>query len=192
MRDNLKLSRAISFASKAHQNQVRKGSKTPYIVHPFETAMILQEADCGTELVIAGLLHDTVEDADVLIDTIKDEFGDKVADLVASCSEDKGLSWEERKRHTIEYIKNMADFDEMLLMCADKLANLRSISIDYDKYKDKLWSRFNRGKNEQKWYYRNLIFALEPLQEYAMYEELKKLYMEIFGREEMEFADFKI
>ncbi|SCP95239.1 HD domain-containing protein [Anaerobium acetethylicum] len=181
MKDNLDLSRAISFASNAHFRQFRKGTDTPYIVHPFETAMILQKADCGTELVIAGLLHDTVEDTDVGLEIIKDEFGDKVAGLVAACSENKELSWEERKQHTIEFIKDRADYDEMLLMCADKLANLRSISIDYRKHAENLWSRFNRGKKEQKWYYGSLVRVLEPLHEHDMYRELEALYAEVFG-----------
>ena len=58
----LKLHEAVVFATKAHHGQVRKGSDVPYMIHPFETAQILTEAGCSDEVVIAGLLHDTLED----------------------------------------------------------------------------------------------------------------------------------
>jgi len=93
--------KAIQFATLAHKNQFRKGTNIPYIVHPFEVAQILTDAKCNEEVIIAGLLHDTVEDTDVAIGQIEQEFGHYVAELVSSCSEDKSQSWEERKQHTI-------------------------------------------------------------------------------------------
>lgn len=56
---------AIEFAAKAHQNQKRKGTDIPYISHPFGVAMILHNAKCKEDIIIAGLLHDTLEDTGV-------------------------------------------------------------------------------------------------------------------------------
>ena len=92
-------------------------------------------------VVVAGLLHDVVEDEDVTQSNIRDEFGDKVAALVDVASEPEELinavggkskTWPERKAHTIDFIKN-AGRDMKLLSCADKLANLRGIISDYDR-----------------------------------------------------------
>ena len=92
-------------------------------------------------VVIAGLLHDVVEDEDVTLSDIRDEFGDKMATLLDVTSEPEELihadggkskTWPERKAHTIEFIKN-AGRDMKLLSCADKLANLRDIIRDYDR-----------------------------------------------------------
>ena len=99
----MSITKAIEFSAKAHEGHFRKGSKIPYITHPLEVAKILGEAVNPKEneaLICAGLLHDTVEDTDTSLETIRREFGEKVADLVASDSENKGLSWEKRKQNT--------------------------------------------------------------------------------------------
>lgn len=173
--------RALCFAAKAHGFAVRKGTSTPYIVHPFETAMILQESGCSKELVIAGLFHDILEDTRISKEIIENEFGRHITELVSSCTENKSLSWEERKQNTIDFLKTKADEEIMLLHCADKLSNLRSMMNDYLLCKEALWDRFNRGKEKQAWYYGEAIAALEPVRRYQMYGELKKIYSEIFS-----------
>jgi len=106
-------------------------STIPYIVHPLDVASTLMKNYAPEHVVIAGLLHDVVEDEDYTLSDIRDEFGDEVATLVDGASEpeelinaDGGKSniWPERKAHTIDFIKN-ADRDMKLLSCADKLAN---------------------------------------------------------------------
>ena len=178
--ENNFLHRAILFATKAHDGQTRKGTDMPYISHPFEVAQILTAAGCNNFLIVAGLLHDVLEDTDETSEIIEKIFGPQVLSLVQSNSEDKSLNWEERKQHTITYMTEKASFEELLLACADKLSNLRSIKADYNKYGDALWSRFNRGKEKQSWYYSKLIDAFAPLHEYDMYWEISNLYTDIF------------
>jgi len=150
---------AIEFAAKAHSGQFRKGTKIPYIVHPLGVAKILIEHDCPEEIVVAGILHDTVEDSTVTIDDIRQSFGEKVAWLVQAASEpDKPDTWENRKRHTIEFLKT-APVDVLLVSLADKLDNIRAIRQDYEKLGDALWPRFHRPKDSQMWYYRALVDA---------------------------------
>ena len=180
--EKLIMHRALAFAAQAHHGQMRKGTDVPYIMHPFETAQILTKAGCSDEVIIAGLLHDTLEDTDTGTNEISAAFGLKVLGLVLSASEDKNKSWEERKQHTIDYLKSQAGQDEMLLACADKLANLRSIRTEMSKDADgSIWQRFKRGKDKQKWYYKELIEALSPLKGYDMYDELIWFYDEVFG-----------
>jgi (p)ppGpp synthase/HD superfamily hydrolase len=144
---------AIEYAARAHREHYRKGTNIPFIIHPISVAKILIEYDCSDEVVIAGILHDTVEDTAVTLEAIRRSFGEKVASLVKAASEpDKSDTWENRKRHTIEYLKT-APMDALLLSCADKLDNIRSIKEDYERFGESVWKRFRRAKDSQEWYY---------------------------------------
>ena len=144
---------AIEYAARAHRDHFRKGTRIPYIVHLISVAKILIEYDCTEEVVVAGLLHDTVEDTSITLEDIRRSFGEKVARLVEAASEpDKSDTWENRKRHTIEYLKT-APMDALLLSCADKLDNIRSIKEDYERFGESVWKRFRRAKDSQHWYY---------------------------------------
>lgn len=177
------IQKAIEFSANVHKGHFRKGSKVPYITHPFEVAKILGEAVAPNEneaLICAALLHDTVEDTETSLDTIRMEFGDEVADLVASDTENKTLPWEKRKQNTIDFLKTDATLEMQMLACADKLANLRSIKEDYEKIGEEVWEIFVRGKEKQAWYYKGIAEALEPLAGMAMYEEFLALITQIF------------
>ena len=144
---------AIEFAARAHREHYRKGTKIPYVIHPISVAKILIEYDCSLELIVAGLLHDTVEDTSIILTDIRKAFGEKVAELVESTSEpNKSDTWENRKRHTIGQLKT-APMDVLILSCADKLDNIRSIKEDYERFGESVWKRFRRAKDSQRWYY---------------------------------------
>src|SRR3989304_6852558 len=93
---------AIVFAAKAHACQFRKGTTVPYIIHPVGVARILIEYGCPEDIVIAGLLHDTIEDTAVTLEDIQKEFGDDIAGIVRGATEpNKKDAWEDRKKHTL-------------------------------------------------------------------------------------------
>jgi (p)ppGpp synthase/HD superfamily hydrolase len=176
---------ALEVAAKAHYDQKRKGTDTPYITHPVAVAMILLRAGCPDDLIIAGLLHDTVEDANIPPDYIRDNFGEKVASIVAGCSEPgKSLSWEERKNHTLEYLKT-ASMDVRIVTCADKLSNIRSIASDYRMEGEAIWDRFKRGREKQAWYYKGIVESLchgiEPEDQPAIFKMLKDAVTDLFA-----------
>ena len=151
---------AIEIAVNAHRNQIRKGTDIPYITHPFAVAILLASAGCSDEVIIAGILHDTVEDTSITLKVIQETFGDKIASIVKGCSEpDRSLPWEDRKEHTVEFLKT-APFEVKLVSCADKLHNIRTIAVEYAKIGDQVWERFKRGREKQEWYYRNLVNSL--------------------------------
>lgn len=171
-----RLDEAICFATEQHAGQTRKGTNLPYILHPLEVLQILYSMRADVELLIAGVLHDTIEDTDTTLEEIRERFGRDVAELVASNSEDKSKTWDERKQHTLEMLPS-ADHRVKQLILADKLSNLRSIAYDYRMIGDKLWERFNAPASKQAWYYGGIDDALNSLQ----YTDCKDVYWEYVG-----------
>ena len=150
---------AIELAARAHRGQVRKGTGVPYLVHPLGVARLLIEHGLPEEVVIAGVLHDTVEDTAVTLGELEARFGAGVAGLVAALSEpDKAAPWEVRKQHTLDGLR-VAPLEVVLASCADKLDNLRSLQEDLSRMGEALWGVFKRGRDQQAWYYRGLAEA---------------------------------
>lgn len=148
-------SKAMNFAITAHEGQFRKGDKTPMVTHPIRVAETLKQYGFSEEAVIAGYLHDTVEDTDVTLDDIERKFGAEVRRIVAGNTEDKTKTWQERKQHTINWIRE-APLDVRALIVADKLDNLISL-IEYHRGSGEvMWDSFNAGRSEQEWYFRSV------------------------------------
>jgi (p)ppGpp synthase/HD superfamily hydrolase len=170
-----RLNKAISFACERHKDQIRKGTNVPYVFHLMEVSTILQGMNGDTDLIIAGLLHDTVEDTNTTFEELEKEFGSKVAEYVRSDTEDKSKTWEERKEHTVLSVESM-DCDCKKLLLADKLSNLRSSYNDLKYSEDKnIWGKFKRGKEQQKKYYTDICNALRELRRN---DETREYYIE--------------
>ncbi|MBW6517316.1 MAG: HD domain-containing protein [ANME-2 cluster archaeon] len=89
--DNNPIVEAFNFAYNAHKNTCQKSSTIPYIVHPLDVASTLMKNNAPEHVVIAGLLHDVVEDEDYTLSDIRDAFGEAVATLVDGASEPEEL-----------------------------------------------------------------------------------------------------
>lgn len=175
------INKAIIFATNAHSKQFRKGSNTPYILHPLEAGIIVSQITCDEDLICAAILHDVVEDTSITIEMVKNGFNKRIADIVLSESEDKSRSWKERKAHTLESLKEEKSDDIGIVALGDKLSNMRAIQRDLQKIGDELWKVFNvTDKNEHKWYYSGLVDSLSYLCEYNEYQEFKSLVYEVF------------
>lgn len=119
--------KAADFAARAHRKQRRKDEEaTPYVNHVIEVAYLLAQAGCEPEVVAAGLLHDTIEDTGVTYEELAGEFGSRIADLVASVTDDKSLPKLVRKEKQVEHAR-AASADVGAIKTADKTSNLRSI-----------------------------------------------------------------
>lgn len=181
--NNGALEEAIQFAMNAHKGAKRKGSDKPYILHPIETLQILSSMNADINLMIAGVLHDTLEDTDTTLLDIYDKFGVDVAALVNAHTEDKRKIWYMRKLITVDALPDESIRAKMLAM-ADKVANLRSMLIDHKMIGDELWDRFNAPKEFQAWYYSKLTDGLSELQTYQetadVYWEMTALYKDLF------------
>ena len=188
------LDRAIVFAVRAHAGTERKGKGFPYIIHPMEAVEIVATMTCDQELLAAAVLHDTVEDTDVTVEQIRAEFGERVAALVASESdnvvegmnEDKVVhsssNWKERKRVAIERLAH-ASHEAKIVALGDKLSNMRAIARDYEQQGDAVWNVFRiHDRKEHEWHYRGLVESLRELQDTFAYKEFEELVNQVFGQ----------
>lgn len=153
--------RAKAFAINAHMGQVRKSEPDkPMIIHPIEVGELLEQYGCDDNSVAAGFLHDVVEDTKYTNEDIEREFGSDIKNLVMCASEpDKSLSWEERKNHTINTTKDLP-LRKKLVVCADKINNLESMYLKFARNGVRDFSTFNRGEEQQRWYYTNIYQSL--------------------------------
>ena len=187
-----KLDEAIKFAVEAHSGQLRKIKNTPYILHPLEAASIASSLTKDEDIICAAVLHDVVEDTDRTIDEIRELFGDRVAELVDSETENKRrylppeATWKVRKEETLNHLRETKDIGVKTLWMADKLSNARSFFDAYTKIGDALWQEFNqKDKNEQAWYYREIEKILWPdFKDTLAFMEYSQLIIALFGKEE--------
>lgn len=174
---------AKSFAKKAHENQTRKISKTAYVHHPIRVAKRLEDAGCSNDLICAAYLHDVVEDTPYEIKDIEEKFGRRIAYLVASHTEDKTKSWEERKQQTIHLIRD-AEKEVKYLMIADRLDNLLEFEDNLQSYGPEIWKCFNAGYEQQKWYNqslaKNMYIGLDEQDIPSFFHEFKNTIKRIF------------
>jgi guanosine-3',5'-bis(diphosphate) 3'-pyrophosphohydrolase len=120
---------AALFVAEKHAAQRRKGAAAePYVNHLIEVAELVSTADLepDTDLVIAALLHDTIEDAGVTEEELRERFGADVAHLVVEVTDDKSLEKEERKRLQIVNAPKKSARAQVIKI-ADKISNLRAI-----------------------------------------------------------------
>lgn len=125
-----KLLEAASFAAQRHTGHYRKGSdKQPYINHPLEVANLL--ANIGNvsdvDILIAAILHDTVEDVGVTKAEIEERFGGRVAGFVMEVTDDKSLPKPERKRLQVVHAQHLSPEAKQIKL-ADKISNITDIT----------------------------------------------------------------
>lgn len=183
MKLTIKIQKAIKFAAKTHnqyQQQTRKGKVIPYITHPLTVGLILSLANSSEDIIVAGILHDTIEDSvddkKVTSEMLTERFGENVAQLVLSVTEqDKRLSWEDRKKEALEHIKNFSH-DSLLVKSADIIGNLSELIDDYARYGDKTFYRFNAPKEKIVDYQIKLIeVILKTWPDSPLFEDLSVL-----------------
>jgi (p)ppGpp synthase/HD superfamily hydrolase len=169
---------ALRVATVAHRYQTRKGSGLPYVIHPIHVSVILLRHGFSTEAVIAGLLHDVVEDQGYELGEIEGRFGAPVAEMVKALSERKSDAegvkrpWELRKREALQQIRE-ASLDAVAVKCADTLHNAHSFVQDLRREGVAVWEHFNRGPQLQLNYYRRVLdLAEERLGAHPLVAEL--------------------
>jgi (p)ppGpp synthase/HD superfamily hydrolase len=151
--------RALVFAADRHAAQPRKGTNIPYVSHLMAVASLVLEHGGTEDEAIAALLHDVVEDQDVTLEEIRREFGPEVAKIVKQCTdaqEKPKPDWELRKKAYIAGIPEKTP-EALRVSLADKVHNARSILADLRQHGDHIWSRFSRGREDQLWYYGELV-----------------------------------
>lgn len=179
--------RAIVFATNVHAGMRRKQSTLPYILHPVEVAAIVGSITSNQDVIAAGILHDVVEDTETPIQEIEKNFGARVAQLVATETEDKrkelpaDVTWKVRKEEALEILKKTNDIDVKILFLGDKLSNIRSIYSYWQKEGHNLWQHFNeKDPVQQKWYYYSILNYTKELADTLAWKEYNWLVQEIF------------
>ena len=127
--DLIRLARAYDFAARYHSKQRRKGVKAePYINHLAEVALLVSESTDGADanLVLAAVLHDTIEDTKATFEDLVSAFGQDVAELVKEVTDDKKIHKADRKRLQVEHAPHLSPRARMIKI-ADKTSNLRSV-----------------------------------------------------------------
>lgn len=178
------IQKALNTATHLHQGQARKGEEFPYIVHPYSVAIILSEYTADENILIAGLLHDTLEDCAYTPEQLTADFGEKVASIVQEVTEDFKLkeaqgtesSWVERKSKYLEHLK-VASPEAMMVCAADKIHNLRSMYDAYQIHGPKLWIEFNSPIEKKLWFYGEVLKVVKERLESGIVEELEDFYL---------------
>jgi (p)ppGpp synthase/HD superfamily hydrolase len=173
-----KFEEALVYATQAHCNQTRKKTSIPYIAHILGVTAIALEYGADETESIGALLHDVVEDCGGAprLHEIERKFGKAVAKIVEGCTdtdETPKPPWRERKEKYIAHLRH-APASTQIVSAADKLHNLRSILKDYRTVGDKLWSRFNGGREGTLWYYAALVNAFHGKRIVPLVEELDR------------------
>lgn len=173
---------ALTYATELHANQTRKGSGVPYIAHLLGVASIALEYGANEDEAIAALLHDAIEDQGGA--ATREEIrrrGVMVTAIVDGCTDAETLPkppWRQRKKAYIAHIPT-ASPSELLVSCADKLYNARSILNDYRLLGEVVWERFKGGKEGTLWYYRSLVEAFRKTGSTPLIEELERVVLEL-------------
>lgn len=134
--------KAYNYANEAHEGQVRNSGEK-YIVHPVNVALILAELNMDTATIIAGLLHDVIEDTNISYEKIVDEFGKEVADLVDGVTKLKKLQYKTKQENQAENLRKMVlamanDIRVIIVKLADRLHNMRTLEyMTEEKKKEK-------------------------------------------------------
>lgn len=159
-----RIEKAIWTAAKYHAGQMRKssGKKMPYLSHLLSVAEILAQYTSDEDTLIAGLLHDTVEDTDCTPDDLAKDFSPEIRDIVLAVSEDKNVekdrkaSWEDRKKSYLKNLKRGSD-KAFMVSSADKIHNLRSMIEAYRECGEELWQNFNAPPDKKIWFYEEVF-----------------------------------
>lgn len=187
--DTTLFDRAAKFAIDAHSNTERRQHGSPYALHVFEAAAIVETMSNDMDLIAAALLHDVVEDTDVTIEEIESEFGKRIADLVSSETEEviEGSpedTWVIRKQHAMDRIAS-ASHEGKIVALGDKLSNMRAIYRDYQIKGPDFFNVFHvKDPKLHEWHYRGLAEALIELQDQEAYKEFVTLIDLVFSKQE--------
>jgi len=185
-----RIEKAIVKATVLHQKQRRKISHAPYITHPYSVAFLLAHYVDDEDVIVAGLLHDVLEDIPNYSEKeLREEFGERVLSIVKEVTEDftqaekenhsiRGAGWRARKE---KYLENLADDsrEAMLVAAADKTHNLRSILAEYENHGEGIWKIFRRDKNDMYWFYAEATRIISLHLDHPLVVEMKSALSEM-------------
>lgn len=181
-----KIERAKKTAEKLHEGHTRKNN-IPYVTHLYDVAEILSKFTDDEDVIIAGLLHDTIEDVPGFTYThLADDFGTRVADIVEGVTEeiykpDSSHTKEERIEHFIELLTRIvektkkAGAESLLVMTADKIHNAQSLVLGVQEDGIEFLSKFRMPIELKMLYYRKALNAVKENDKYKIGDYFEKV-----------------
>jgi (p)ppGpp synthase/HD superfamily hydrolase len=174
---------ALAYTAHLHAAQVRKVSNIPYIAHLLAVTAIVLEYGADEDEAIAALLHDAIEDqgGQAVRTQIEQRYGARVAAIVEGCSDTDVFPkppWRQRKEAYLVHLR-IAPASVRLISAADKLANVRSVIMDYHRVGEQVWERFNGGREGTLWNYRALVETFLAAGTTPLVEELARAVAEM-------------
>ena len=169
--DQQRLNEAIAFASSRHAAQRRKASAVPgveilFLSHLLQVCGLVLEFGGDIEVAMAGVLHDTIEDCGVSEEELRARFGERVARIVAACTDtlpgdtpSRRSPWQARKTRYLEHL-HQADADAALVTACDKLHNLASLFDGIALEGPRFFAHLNAPAADQLWFYEGVLAAL--------------------------------
>lgn len=161
-----RIGEAVKLASRLHRNQVRKDSaKTPYISHLVSVAMILGEVTDDEDIIIAGLMHDSLEDVpNYSYENLLADCGERVANIVKCVTEpldankpvEEQLPWLTRQKIYLENLAGGAK-ESALVSAADKIHNIEGFLVEINQEDESFLKRFHWSLRNKAWFYEEVI-----------------------------------
>ena len=173
--NNEKISSTIDFITKLFEGKTSKLNWDPAVNHSIGVAAILAKYNASEQNIIVWLLHDVIEDIEDWEKKLREQwYSEEIISLVKELSEDKNLSWRERKTQYLKHLK-WASNDIKMISAADKLYNTRSFLDDYLIEQDAMRNKFNAGKDEQVELLKSYINALKTNFSHPIASELEQV-----------------
>jgi (p)ppGpp synthase/HD superfamily hydrolase len=176
---------ALRYASYLHRDQTRKGSGIPYVSHLLAVCSLVLEHGGSEDQAIAALLHDAAEDqgGEARLNEIRARYGAAVSDIIADCTDawtEPKPPWRPRKEAYLAGLPSKPSAS-LLVSLADKTHNATAILGDYLALGDKLWERFNGGRDGTIWYYRSLNEVFDKAMPGALADQLSRTVVQFAG-----------
>jgi len=188
-----RLLQATEYAYRWHEDQPRKDTEIPYVCHLLQVAGLVLEHGGDADQAIAGLLHDSLEDAPDVAERarrkqrIEEDFGERVLEIVEDCTdtrEDESLEdkapWRERKERYVAHLATASKHSQLVAAC-DKRHNLHAVVWDVKTQGPGVFERFNSVPAEQVWYFASIIDALRGSIPTRLGSELEHLLQQLRG-----------
>lgn len=193
---------AVHLAAEIHSGR-RLGTEIPYMAHLLVVTGLVLEDGGDEDQAIAAMLHDSVEDGGgrQLLERLQREFGERVAEIVAACSDTLDpqgdrRSWRERKVAYVAHLPDVYDDGVLRVALADKVNNARSIVRDYRAEGQALWDRFtNKSAADQLWYYDELLRFFSKRRPGPLVEDLQRAveeFADMLAADTIEAATYRV
>lgn len=178
-----RIEQAIRAAAILHKDQLRKGSiPLPYITHVVAVAMIASDYTQEDDVIVAALLHDTLEDTDYTAEELQEDFGGSVRDIVESLTQPdydgaKELTWTEQKKRYAKQLKKASD-EALIVAAADKIHNMRSIVEEYFDDHARFMKEFRGSLDDRALMYQDISNILNSQLKNDIIHEFNHVYSE--------------